>query len=71
MIVTLEQVDDVLRLTIRDRGVGLAPQRTERSASIGILSMRERANLINGTISIQSELGQGTEVSVEVPLVGT
>jgi PAS domain S-box-containing protein len=71
VIVTLEQVDDVLRLTIRDRGVGLAPQRTERSASIGILSMKERANLINGTISIQSELGQGTEVSVEVPLVGT
>ena len=68
VMVTLEQVDSVLRLTIRDRGVGLAPQRTEGSVSIGILGMKERANLINGTLSIQSELGQGTEVSVEVPL---
>jgi PAS domain S-box-containing protein len=68
VLVTLEHVDGVLRLTIRDRGVGLAPQRAEKSVSIGILGMKERANLINGTLSIQSELGQGTEVSVEVPL---
>jgi PAS domain S-box-containing protein len=67
VVVTLEAVDSVLRLVIKDEGVGLSDQRASGS-SIGILSMRERANLVNGTLSIQSKLGAGTEISVEVPL---
>jgi PAS domain S-box-containing protein len=68
VIITLDFVDGVLRLTVKDRGVGLPKERPRGSVSIGMLGMQERANLINGTMSIQSGLGEGTEVSVEVPL---
>lgn len=67
VVVTLEAVGSVLKLGVKDEGVGLSDQRAAGS-SIGILSMRERANLINGTLSIQSKAGSGTEISVEVPL---
>jgi PAS domain S-box-containing protein len=69
VFVTLESTDSVLRLTVRDEGVGLAPERLKTGATgIGIVGMKERAHLVNGTLSLESSLGQGTEVSVAVPI---
>jgi PAS domain S-box-containing protein len=66
--VTLEVVENTLRLRVRDEGVGLSAERLQAGVSIGIVGMKERAHLVNGKLSIQSQSGQGTEVSVEVPL---
>jgi PAS domain S-box-containing protein len=68
VFVTLEFSENVLRLTVRDEGVGLPASRLKAGAGIGIMGMRERANLVNGTVSIESQLGEGTEVTVAVPL---
>jgi len=68
VFVTLEFVGDVLRLTVKDEGVGLAPERLQTGTSIGIVGMKERAHLVNGKLSVESRLGQGTEVSVAVPI---
>jgi len=68
VFVTLEVVENVLRLTVRDQGVGVSTNRLQAGVSIGIVGMKERAHLVNGTLSIQSQSGQGTEVTVEVPL---
>jgi PAS domain S-box-containing protein len=68
VFVTLEFVDRVLRLTVRDEGVGLPESRLQAGTGIGIMGMKERANLVNGTISIESQVGGGTEVTVAVPL---
>jgi len=68
VFVTLEGANNLLRLSVRDEGVGLAPDRLERGASIGLVGMKERAHLVNGSVSIQSKIGQGTEVTVEVPV---
>lgn len=68
VFVTLEFVGDVLRLTVKDEGVGLPPERLQTGSSIGIVGMKERAHLVNGTLSVESSLGQGTEVSVAVPI---
>ncbi len=35
---------------------------------LGIVGMRERAALVNGTITFDSEAGQGTHVLVEIPI---
>lgn len=67
VFVTLSCSDGVLQLTVRDEGVGLGTTAKAKSG-IGIVGMRERAHLVNGTVSIESEVGQGTEVSVSVPL---
>lgn len=68
--VTIEFANNVLRLIIKDQGVGLKAERPEPSG-IGIVAMRERAHLVNGRLSIQSRTGAGTEVSVEVPVAAT
>lgn len=65
--VTLEFADNLLRLLVKDQGVGLRVDRPG-TKGIGFVAMKERANLVNGRLSIQSETGAGTEVSVEVPL---
>jgi PAS domain S-box-containing protein len=66
--VTIEFVDRMLRLIIKDQGVGWKTEQPEANG-IGIVAMRERAHLVNGTLSIQSKTGAGTEVSVDVPVI--
>ena len=64
--IDLEFRNQVLRLTVKDQGIGLIADQPDRG--IGIVAMKERAHLVNGKLSIQSQRGAGTEVSVEVPL---
>ncbi len=69
--VTLEFGEDRTVLTVKDNGKGFElPQRMGDLASVGKLGlagMQERAQLIRGKLTLQSELGKGTTVTVEVP----
>lgn len=60
-----------VRMTIHDNGRGFnAPERIDDLAStgkLGLLGMQERARTLGGTLTVQSEPGQGTVVVVEVP----
>lgn len=57
---------------VRDDGVGFdvagARDRANRGGSIGLLSMRERATLVGGSLEIRSEPGRGTEVRATFPI---
>jgi PAS domain S-box-containing protein len=54
---------------IRDWGRGFDPARILASAQhFGLLGMRERARLLGGTCNIASQPGQGTTVTVRLPL---
>lgn len=54
---------------IRDWGRGFEPAQILASAQhFGLLGMRERAQLLGGTCSIASQPGQGTTVTVRLPL---
>jgi PAS domain S-box-containing protein len=55
----------VFYLTIKDSGVGF--DCGTRSQGLGLVSMRERITLVDGTLRIRSVPGQGTEVRVAVP----
>src|SRR5437899_639627 len=59
-------------VVIKDDGQGFDVARTEanlhKNKNLGLLSMRERAELEKGTLEIRSQPGRGTEVKVEVPL---
>jgi PAS domain S-box-containing protein len=56
-------------LRIRDNGTGFNPDAGGRwRRGIGIVSMKERVRLVEGEFSIHSQVGQGTEVKVFVPL---
>ncbi|GAB5490705.1 MAG: hypothetical protein Phog2KO_09200 [Phototrophicaceae bacterium] len=59
-------------LKIRDNGkgfdMGAVGADYENRGSFGMVNMRERAELINGTFELQSAVGKGTIVTVRVPL---
>jgi signal transduction histidine kinase len=68
--VSLQKMDSRLVVTIRDDGTGFNPEQLRRGdfPRYGLATMRERAESIGGTVNIDSAPGQGTRVTVEVPL---
>lgn len=69
---TVEFGDDKTVLTVKDNGKGFnSPKRMEDLVSagkLGLVGMQERAQLIGGKLTLQSEPGKGTTASVEVPI---
>jgi len=57
-----------VQLTIRDHGKGFDPEATASGSGLGLVSMRERVNLVKGAISIISKPNFGTEITVRIPL---
>jgi two-component system sensor histidine kinase DegS len=59
-------------VVVKDDGQGFDVARTEanlhKNKNLGLLSMRERAELEKGSLEIRSQPGRGTEVKVEIPL---
>jgi signal transduction histidine kinase len=71
--VSLRAIDqELVLLEIRDDGVGFNPETVRRSYdkrdSLGMINMRERAELISGVLRINSSEGKGTRVQVGIPL---
>jgi PAS domain S-box-containing protein len=56
-----------LVLRVRDKGVGFEMAAPGRSG-LGLESMRERARLIRARLTVRSRPGEGTQVTVRVPL---
>jgi two-component system sensor histidine kinase UhpB len=65
--VQLKRSPGMLSLTIADRGAGMAPDRTGAPRGLGLVSIRERTRLVNGTVRIQSMPNQGTTIIVSIP----
>lgn len=69
--VRMDVEDDEVHATVEDDGDGFEVARKVDSPSgIGLLSMRERVELLAGTMTVTSADGQGTTVSIVAPGVG-
>jgi signal transduction histidine kinase len=68
--VRLRQADDWIELEIEDRGRGLPPETDRKDGwqGIGVISMRERTELMGGTFLLRPAEPRGLIVSVRVPL---
>ena len=67
--VTLTVLPDKATLTIVDNGMGMdLKQVRRRKAGLGMLSIQERARLLNGAVTWRSTPGSGTEVRAWVPI---
>jgi len=66
--VTLRGTHSELQLDVIDEGVGFDPEATIRTQGLGLISMRERLNLVSGEILFESRPGAGTRVRARVPL---
>lgn len=65
--VLLQQTPESLIALVEDNGVGMEPERVAQSERLGLYGMRERAEMLGGTLTIESAPGQGTTIQVEVP----
>lgn len=67
ILVKIELKPSNVTVVIKDDGQGFDP--SERNeASFGIIGMKERVNMLNGVITIQSKPGQGTSIFVQLPM---
>ncbi len=66
--VGLSANEDNISLTVTDTGTGFDPTQQREEPGLGMASLKERAGLLGGTISIQSEIGRGTTVTAHLPV---
>jgi PAS domain S-box-containing protein len=63
---------DLIRLSVEDDGIGFNYEEMTRMATgegpLGIMVMRERAVISGGELWVESEIGKGTQVVVEIPI---
>jgi signal transduction histidine kinase len=53
-----------ITLSVVDDGIGFST--SKKHAGMGLQNMQERANAIAGELSVQSETGHGTRVTISV-----
>lgn len=72
VLVQITRDRSVLLLTVKDDGVGFDVERLRkrapRVATLGLISMQERAHAAGGTIEIDSAPANGTEIRFSLPL---
>lgn len=65
--VLISQRKNILSVIIEDNGVGFIPENVATHTHLGLFGMRERVEMLGGSFSIESNLGKGTTIQVEVP----
>ena len=67
IIVKLEWLCDEINVVVKDNGVGFDTE-SVREGSFGIMGMRERIELLKGSLKISSSIGKGTTILMKIPL---
>ncbi len=60
---------DRLRIVVEDEGTGFDPERKqeEEGGGHGLVSVRDRIEMVGGTVEVESAPGEGTRIAIEVP----
>jgi len=69
--VRLHCSDGIMRIAVEDDGIGFTPPfdpRTHHGQGFGLLHLREQFMALGGGVSVESEPGQGTCVTIRVPV---
>jgi PAS domain S-box-containing protein len=69
--VELHATSEEICMNVTDQGIGFDRHVAIRSQGLGLISMRERLQLVHGEFSIESEPGCGTTIRARVPLGAT
>ena len=68
IIIQITDNKDVVKLLISDNGEGFEIKLIRKSlGGSGLKNMQARAELLNGSFKIQSKIGKGTTIKVEIP----
>lgn len=66
--IELSSANHGLQLRVRDWGCGFDVERARRKGGLGLISMQDRAESVDGNLKINSRSGHGTEIVVEIPV---
>ncbi|SFA88078.1 two-component system, NarL family, sensor histidine kinase DegS [Lentibacillus halodurans] len=64
--VKLEITESIIAMVVKDDGKGFDPA-LKQEDSFGLIGMRERVEMLDGTLSIDSTIGKGTTIMINVP----
>jgi signal transduction histidine kinase len=64
----LTSTSNEIQLTVQDSGIGFDLEQVLRGHGLGLTSMKERLKLVDGKLSIDSQLQGGTTIHASVPL---
>jgi signal transduction histidine kinase len=67
--VTLSYMEDVIVLDVQDDGKGFVPS-AGSGGGFGLKGMRERTEFLQGSFSVESIPGEGTTISISLPVLG-
>ncbi len=65
--VLLERRGDQIVTIVEDDGIGFNVEAAMQGSRLGLFGMRERAEMLGGAMTIESTIGAGTTVIVEIP----
>lgn len=66
--IKIKKIADKVIISIKDDGRGFDLNDIKPSGSgLGLVGLKERTNMIGGTISINSSVGNGTEIKINLP----
>ena len=60
-----------IELEVSDDGIGFDPDQVDGERGFGVAGMQERAGLVGGRLTISSQPGSGTRVSLHLPVIST
>lgn len=67
----LDMEGNILRVSIKDDGVGFNTNTISNKKTLGLLGIKERTLLMGGTYEIKTEPGKGSETIISIPLKPT
>ncbi|WP_319830043.1 GAF domain-containing sensor histidine kinase [Bacillus alkalisoli] len=68
--INIEKFEDKVLIIIKDNGVGFDYEVAKQLPSLGLSSMKERVASLSGTLEVNSSIGAGTTIHVEIPFKG-
>jgi PAS domain S-box-containing protein len=68
VVAELLKQKNTINFIIKDDGVGMDMDKVKGEQTLGLVGMKERVLMVNGTFNVTSEIGSGTIVTVSVPL---
>lgn len=66
--VLVQREEDELIVEISDNGDGFEIGETPQGTGLGLFGMQERAEIVGGSVNINSEKGKGTFITLTIPL---